>query len=242
MIRQIDWVKFEEELKPKVRDDKLWSVYSASYDAVLLEYDGYHTLVRDVIAAVPDGGLNVLDLGAGTGNVTRELLKRGHNVTAVENNLGMLNRLRSKDFDGRLPTVVKSSIERLPELGEQAFDAVVMVNVLYAVDDPLACLRDVHKLLKPGGVLGFSTTHRKTDLDPLLNDIRTQLTAKGKFRTLAADYQRLNEINKMIEKTIAKRHTYEEYCEWVEAAGFDITHRLEFTYQGAVMLLHAKKR
>src|SRR5262245_63868775 len=70
----------------------MWSIYSASFDRVLPKFPPYKTLIEDVIAVVPKGNLSVVDLGAGTGNVTRALLDRGHRVTAIESNLGMLDR------------------------------------------------------------------------------------------------------------------------------------------------------
>jgi ubiquinone/menaquinone biosynthesis C-methylase UbiE len=238
IIRDIDWVPFEKDLLEEARKDKLWSVYSASYDRVLLQYEPYKRLIQDVIAVVPSSKRSVADLGAGTGNVTAALLSAGHTVTAVENNLGMLDRLRSKHLSERL-TVVKSSIENLSTLADESFDAAVMVNVLYAVNDPLACLQDVHRILKPNGVLGLSTTHSESELDTLLNSIRDVV---GKHPELDSDYQILRDVNKQIEKDIARRHTRDEYREWVCAAGFEIITEVPSTYEEAVMLIHARRK
>jgi ubiquinone/menaquinone biosynthesis C-methylase UbiE len=154
----------------------------------------------------------------------------------------MLDRLRSKHLSGRKPTVVKSSIENLTTLPDESFDAAVMVNVLYAVDDPLACLQEVHRILKPNGVLGLSTTHSETELDTLLNSIKGQLQESGKYRDLVIDYHILRDVNKQIEKVMAKRHTRDKYREWVGAAGFLITKDVPSTYEEAVMVIHAMKR
>jgi ubiquinone/menaquinone biosynthesis C-methylase UbiE len=242
IIHEIDWESFEKDLLEETRKDKLWSVYAASYDRVLLQYAPYKQLIQDVIAVVPSGKGSVVDLGAGTGNVTAALLAAGHVVTAVENNLGMLDRLRSKHLSGRKPTVVKSSIENLTTLADKSFDAAMMVNVLYAVDDPLACLQEVHRILKPNGVLGLSTTHSESELDTLLNSIRAQLQETGKYRDLVVDYHILRDVNKQIEKVMAKRHTREKYREWVRTAGFEIIKEVPSTYEEAVMLIHARKR
>ncbi len=243
--RVFNWGPFLKDLYDKLTEDKLWSVYSASYDRVLLEYPPYRRLIQDVIAVVPPGkSASVVDLGAGTGNVTAALLEAGHRVTAVENNLAMLDRFRARQFDARSVKVVKAPAEQLdtlcPEF-EKAFDAAVMVNVLYAVDDPLACLQSIHKTLKPNGVLGLSTTHSESRLDPLLEDIKRQLQAAGRFDALANDYERLREANKQIELTIALRHTRDDYRQWLKAAGFEVIRDVPSTYEGAVMLLHAKK-
>jgi len=241
IVRDIDWGKFERNLFREIHQDKLWSVYGASYDRVLLEFPPYTQLVRDVISVVPGNGRSVIDLGAGTGNVTLELLKRGHRVTAVENNIVMLDRFRAKVQAARGVTVVKTSVEHLESLKDKTFDAAVMVNVLYAVDHPLACLRGIHRVLKPEGVFAFSTTHSETHLDPLLERIKQVLRENRKLGSLRDDYENVHAANKEIEQTIARRHSRNKYREWLKHAGFEIIKEEPSTYEGAVMLIHARK-
>jgi ubiquinone/menaquinone biosynthesis C-methylase UbiE len=238
---QIDWPALKEDLLQKLTEDKLWSVYSASYDAVLSVFPPYAQLIQDVIAVVPSGKHSVVDLGAGTGNVAEALIKAGHRVTAVENNLGMLDRLRAKRLDPTLVSIVKASVENMDVLKDESFDAATLVNVLYAVDDPLACLRSVNRILKRDGVVAFSTTHSETRLDPLLNRIRQQLKLDGHLDKLSHDFQQVCDANKHLENTIALRHSRDDYRRWVTAAGFRITKYEPSTYEGAVMLVHAQK-
>jgi len=241
MITDIDWEPFGNDLFDKLRADKLWSVYAVSYDRVLLNYDPYRRLIQDVISVVPRSGSRVVDLGAGTGNVTDALVRAGHRVTAVEQNNAMLERLRGKKLAHERVTVVKASVEHLGMLAPGSFDAAVMMNVLYAVDDPFGCLKAVHQILRPKGVLALSTTHADTRLDPLLDDIKRELKEKGRLRELADEYERVRDANKDIELTIACRRTRADYCEFIEAAGFEITKRVDSTYCDAVMLLHARR-
>ncbi len=242
MLRRIDWDSFERKLEEKLRQDKLWSVYSAAYDRMLEAFPPYLRLTDEVIAVLSGENLLVADLGAGTGNTTRALLAKGHRVAAIENNLGMLDRLRAKQFTGSV-TIVKDSIENCERLREEIFDGVVMVNVLYAVDDPLGCLKEVHRVLKPGGVLGFSTTHSETQLDELLGAIRAfHKQRPDRHRGWRADFDTLEKVNRDIEKTIARRHTRDDYQQFVRAAGFEVTQLVPSTYHQAVMVLHARKR
>lgn len=240
LVREIDWPGFQNDLLARLEQDKLWSLYAASYDRVLLEFPPYRDLIRNIIAGIPSAGRTVADLGAGTGNVTTALLEARHRVTAVENNIAMLDRLRSKHFDPSRVTVVKSSVEDLSLLDDASFDAAVMMNVLYAVDDPLACLHAVSRILKPGGFLGLTTTHSGTRLEPLLNAIKGELRAAGKYTKLEEDYERLRSLNEHIQVTIACRHTADDYERWVKAAGFEVLKR-EPAYLDAVILIHARK-
>ena len=132
-------------------------------------------------------------------------------------------------------------VEHLDFLPSESFDAAVMVNVLYALDRPQECLRSVQRILKPGGVLGLSTTHRETNLDPLLEQIEAELRRVGKLEKYAKDWDTVRQVNKELERTVVRKHTREEVREMVTLAGFEITKEVASTYEGAVMLLHARK-
>ena len=94
-----DRTLFNEDLQERIGAEKMWSVYSASYDRVLNRFPPYQALIDEVIGVLrPRKDLYVADLGAGTGNVTAALVKAGHRVLAVENNEGMLDRFAEKQF------------------------------------------------------------------------------------------------------------------------------------------------
>ena len=239
--KEIDWPVFQDQLEKKIATDKLWNVYSASYDRVLSSFPPYQQLIQEVISVISGPAKRVADLGCGTGNVARALLAAQHRVTAVESNQGMIDKLRAKKFDPAKVSIVKGSIENLDILAEASHDAAVMVNVLYAVDDPVACLQSVFRILRPGGVLGLSTTHSETNLTPLLNSIRDYLVSSGQESRLGADYQAVVEANRHIEVTTARTWSREQYREWVRQTGFHLIKETESTYEGAVFLLHARK-
>ena len=240
IVQQTNWARLQKDLKERLTEDKIWSVYAASYDAVLLNYENYGQLIDKVISVIPEKNQVVVDLGAGTGNVTERLLKQGHTVTVVENTYAMLDRLRAKNLDAGRVRVVKSSVEHLGTLEDASFDAAVMVNVLYAVEDPLTCLQGINRILKMNGAFGLSTTFRGGQLDTLLADIERKLKEDGKYEELADDFARLEDINLKL-KRIAFRHSQEDYLQWLKMAGFEVTAPPTIEYQGAVMVVHAKK-
>ncbi len=241
--REIDWPDFEEMLKTKLYQDKMWSVYSGPYDRILPKFAPYNQLIDDVISVVPNENLVVGDLGAGTGNVTKKLVAKGCRVVSIENSLGMLDRLTQKTWGDPNVNVVKASIENLGFLNNSFLDAVVMVNVLYAVDDPIGCLREVNRMLRPGGVVGMSTTHRDTKLDELLTAIEGDLKEReAEYPDWPGDFALLEQINRDIEVSIARRHTRESYRQFFEVAGFEISRVVDSTYHNAVMVIHAKKK
>jgi ubiquinone/menaquinone biosynthesis C-methylase UbiE len=240
----IDWPLFCNDIEQRIHAEKMWSVYASAYDRILLQFPPYTQLLKDVGSVIPDVAGHVIDIGAGTGNSTKALLDRGFRVTSVEFSPTMIDCMRAKKFDATKHRIVKARAETIGELRSiepESFDAATLVNVLYSVDQPLSCLTGVHRILRPGGVMGLSTTHSKVKLRPLLDSIRDHLEKNDALIANARAYNRLREINKEIERTIARRYSVEEYVEMVENAGFKILRCDEFTYEGAVMLLHARK-
>jgi SAM-dependent methyltransferase len=97
----------------------------------------------------PDGTLDVLDLGAGTGKLTVVVAGLGHRVTAVEPDPQMLAELRSS-----LPSVPchQAGAEQLP-LPDASVDAVVVGQALHWFDQSRA-LPEIARVLRPGGAFG----------------------------------------------------------------------------------------
>lgn len=99
---------------------------------------------------LPAGARRVLDLGAGTGKLTRELLRRGLEVTAVDPSDGMLAEL------GRvLPDVpaLAGTAENIP-LPDDSVDAVLVAQAWHWVD-PARAVPEIARVLSPGGRIGL---------------------------------------------------------------------------------------
>jgi len=95
-------------------------------------------------------GRHVLDLGAGTGKFSSRLLATGAEVIALEPVAAMRDQLRErcpqvKIYDG--------SAEAIP-LPDSSVDAVVCAQSFHWFATP-AALREIHRVLKPAGLLGL---------------------------------------------------------------------------------------
>jgi SAM-dependent methyltransferase len=241
LLKKVDWTLYLRDLEERLREDRLWGAYAVSYDAILRGFQPHQDLIRDVISTLPSWPSRVLELGAGTGNVTERLLERRHNVLAVENNPFMLEKMAEKGLcAGPRLTVLMESVDNTEFDKRRNFDAAVAVNVAYALEDPLRRFRKVAAGLKPGGIFALSTTHLGTNLDALLEAIKADLESKGKFPEYHDHYDRLESVNRTIERTIAKRHSVEQYHEWLVDAGFQIV-RSEPKYFDAVEVIHASR-
>jgi SAM-dependent methyltransferase len=105
-------------------------------------------------------GARVLDLGAGTGKLTRRLVSSGAWVVAVEP-VGAMRATLGRALPG-VP-VAGGAAEALP-LRDGALDAAVVGTAFHWFDGPVA-LEELHRVLRPGGRLGLVWLARDESVD-----------------------------------------------------------------------------
>lgn len=101
----------------------------------------------------------VLDVATGTGMVAAALVMRsGCRVTALDQSPDMLGGLRARlAADPSLEASVEPVLgeaEALP-FPDASFDALTFTYLLRYVDDPAATLRELARVVKPGGMVGM---------------------------------------------------------------------------------------
>jgi SAM-dependent methyltransferase len=99
---------------------------------------------------LPADAATVLDLGAGTGKLTRALTARGLDVYAIDPSPRMLDQLREV-VPGAIVSV--GSAEDIP-LADASVDAILVGQAWHWVDQD-AALPSVARVLRPGGTLGL---------------------------------------------------------------------------------------
>jgi SAM-dependent methyltransferase len=132
--------------------DELRLARSRSFSRVADAYErarpGYpEDAVEWLVGAEP---CRVVDVGAGTGKLTRQLAALGHEATAVEPSAEMLAQLRAAMPDLR---AVVASAEAIP-LPDRSADAVVAAQAFHWFE-PVASLREIARILRPRGRLGL---------------------------------------------------------------------------------------
>lgn len=108
----------------------------------------------------PVAGTRILELGCGAAAAGRWLVTQGADVVAIDLSAGMLRHAREAATQtGIEPWLVQCDALALP-LRAEAFDHVFTAfGAVPFIDDSAAVMREVFRVLRPGGRWVFSATH-----------------------------------------------------------------------------------
>jgi SAM-dependent methyltransferase len=133
-----------------VSDKKAQQAASFDRAAVAYERSRPEYPAEAVDWLLPPGAKRVLDLGAGTGKLTRALAARGLEVFAVDPSPNMLDQLRAA-VPGAIVSVGTAEDTPLPDA---SVDAILVGQAWHWVDQN-AALPSAARVLRPGGTLGL---------------------------------------------------------------------------------------
>jgi len=133
-----------------------------SFGAASDAYDRYRPGPPAVVLdwLLPPGAGDVVDMGAGTGALTRHLVERVAHVTAVEPDPGMRRVLVRR---APAATAVEGTAEALP-VPDASQDAVVGASMWHWVD-PARAIPEIARVLRPGGRLGVLWAHPDREVE-----------------------------------------------------------------------------
>ncbi|HEX4264455.1 MAG TPA: methyltransferase domain-containing protein [Verrucomicrobiae bacterium] len=151
-------------LNPQPNDTELARIYGANYFLGSESEEGRRAAgeVKQATAAgylseiaryrgSPPGRL--LEVGCGDGDFLEVAEKAGWNVTGIEYSASASERARQRLKKGQ----VHCGELRQASLPAEQFDLCVLSDVLEHVRAPLEFLREIHRVLKPGGTLFVAT-------------------------------------------------------------------------------------
>jgi SAM-dependent methyltransferase len=121
------------------------------------EHDFFFWLhgLPNMLALLPPPGRCTLDVGCGEGRLPRELTARGHQVVGIDGSPSMARYAASHEQG---TAVAVGDAARLP-VADAAADLVVASMSLMDVDDLGGAVREIARVLSPGGRLCASVVH-----------------------------------------------------------------------------------
>ncbi|MBD2460327.1 3-demethylubiquinone-9 3-O-methyltransferase [Oscillatoria sp. FACHB-1407] len=149
-------------------------------------------------------GLNVLDIGCGGGYSCEFLARRGAIASGIDQSKACIVAAQVHAQANQLTIAYQHGHAEALPYGDRSFDVVVCVDVLEHVADALQTLREIYRVLKPGGIFCFDTINRtfksKLIMIWLLEDLLREIP------------QGIHDWNKFI--------TPNELTHWMQAIGF----------------------
>jgi ubiquinone/menaquinone biosynthesis C-methylase UbiE len=141
----------------------IWGrVFAAMYDRMLAatERDGLAAHRRELLTQASG---DVIEVGGGTGANLQYYGEGVKNLVVTEPEQPMLKRLEAHARDRRPGTkVLRAPAEDLP-FEDATFDTAIATLVLCTVDDQPRAVRELHRVLRPGGRLLFIEHVRSAD-------------------------------------------------------------------------------
>lgn len=133
----------------RTRSQQFFSAAAGDWDRMRAELVGRRLDLHALLGLIDDRWV-VADLGCGTGQVSDVLAPFVRELVAVDDSDAMLAAARTRLERHPNVTVRGGAIESLP-LEDLSVDAAVLFLVLHHVSDPALAMREVARVLKPGG-------------------------------------------------------------------------------------------
>lgn len=152
-------------------------------------YNGMRATFEKALPYIDKSG-RALDIGAGFGNETKELLKRGFDVVATDVNPDAVKHLKKiARKDNRLQVLGMS----LPDMPEGKFDFIVSEMVLHFLDegDALKSIQKIQAVTERGGINVISSYVESQSIreDPRLAGYFSYLLPPEKLRVLYKNWE-----------------------------------------------------
>jgi SAM-dependent methyltransferase len=173
---------------------------------------------RRFLDLVPPAGRLTLDVGCGEGRVTRDLKELGHRVVGLDASETMVAAARDADPSG---DYLVADAAALPLPDGQA-DLVVAFMSLMDVDDMVAAVRELARVLEPGGILALAVVHpinSAHDVDHEHPDDHLVLTEDYFDRRRYSDFIERDDVKMTFE---SRHYTLQDYFDALLGAGFQV--------------------
>ena len=124
-------------------------------------------------------GFHVLDYGCGPGSYILPLARLvggTGKIYALDIHPLAVQRVRNIAARRKLANIQTIHSDCATELPDNSIDVVLLYDTFHELSEPNEVLEELHRVLKPDGILSFSDHHMKE------NEIISKMTDRGRFR------------------------------------------------------------
>lgn len=143
------------DLKEKIRD--YWSQRAVTFDNSFshriekgVELEAWKQFYASLLG---EQAQHILELGSGTGEITKVLRKLGHTITGIDFSEAMLERAKAKHAAHKDQVTYHLGDAENTLQPDDNFDAVTCRHLMWTLLSPGDTLKDWYRVTKPGGHL-----------------------------------------------------------------------------------------
>lgn len=174
----------------KKAHDKIFKVYNLKHSEIYnkIEQARLRKVILNIVKKVKAKEINVLDVGAGTGNLSLKFLDEGCKVIASdvsEKSLELLKKLSNKNKNLSVAMITN---ENLP-FKDNEFDITCCYSVLHHVPDYINTVKEMIRVTKPGGFIYIDHEANENKWNPSIELIEyNSLTKQTAFEHIRKLY------------------------------------------------------
>ena len=130
--------------------------------------DFYSNVNKDLIDSLDmKSDLKIVDLGCGSGGISKIIIQNLNRINSVNSSIIAVDfseislkeaRANLKSVSDSMITFVQSRYEEFSSKIKDKVDLVVLCNAIHYLDDKELVIKDVMKILKPGGRFAFNSS------------------------------------------------------------------------------------
>lgn len=144
----------------------------------------------------PPPPLKLLDVGCGTGVLSRLLVEKGYDVIGIDISENAINKCKNKGLNAYQQDLSEKLLFR-----DEEFDGILMSEVIEHIADTFFVLHELNRVLKTGGVFILTTPNSAF----ITRRLRYLI---GKTSTETQNFSHLRFFNKKLLTRIVKEANY----------------------------------
>jgi ubiquinone/menaquinone biosynthesis C-methylase UbiE len=161
---------------------------------------------------------NVLDVGCGTGDMAAKLIRRGYEVWGLDIAEPMIRHARDRCASDRFQV---GDIEHIP-FADNTFDTAVCLGTIEYLDTDERALREIWRVLKPGGRAVLSTSNAISPLH-LIDRVLVVLTAPARrlYHLVKHRGGRQDPLHRLSREVVGRRYYRWTWLQRLRSVGLE---------------------
>ena len=197
---------------------KLWDLYAPIYEKAMRADRKVYAFMYERIEQVIRGK-EVLEIATGPGLLAKHVAGAAKRMIATDYSEGMIREAKR----GTIPEGLVFEVADATALpyGDDSFDTVLIANALHVMPEPEKALREIDRVLRPGGML----------IAPNFVEHQTGVASRI-----------WSGILNLAGVTFAHQWTAEEYLSWLDEHGWRVIFRREMSARIVLMYAECERK